>query len=55
MKLMKTEYRYPMFFAGIATMALAGFAGKYAHTWNGFGTAAVAVGFLVAVLSVALP
>ncbi len=55
MKLMKTEYRYPLFFAGVATMALAGFAGKYANTWNSIGTAAVAIGFLAVALSVTLP
>lgn len=55
MRLIKTEYRYPLFFTGIAMMAIAGFAGKYANTWNSIGTAAVAVGFLAAVLSVALP
>jgi hypothetical protein len=55
MKLIKTEHRYPIFFIGIMTILLTGFIGRYEHTWNIIGTAAVALGFLVAVLSVVLP
>lgn len=54
-KMMRPEYRYPLFFAGAMVMSLAGFAQRYLRIGEGATVAAVALGFIALVLSIVLP
>ena len=55
MRILPTRYRYPLFFIGILMMSSAGFIYRYARIGTGATAAMVAAGFLLFVLSLALP
>ena len=52
---MPVKYRFPLFFLGIALMSVSGFLQKYARTGLAFTVTCVVIGFLLFVISIALP
>ena len=52
-KIIKSEYRYPIFFAGMMLMILSAFGYKYAHMDARLSGIVACIGFLLLIVSVA--
>ena len=55
MKIIQTRYRYPLFFIGLLMMSIAGFLYRYLRISVGATAIIVGIGFVIFVLSIALP
>ncbi len=55
MKVIQARYRYPLFFIGMLMMSIAGFLYRYLKISVGATAAVVGIGFVIFVLSIALP
>lgn len=53
-RIIPSRFRYPIFFAAVMIMFLAGIANRYMGLGRGLTEASVAVGFVLFVISIAL-